>query len=293
MNGTTYYYVVAADYTRGTDGGGNSANSTEVSATAIVLTPTPTPTATGSASPTPSATPTSTITPTVTPSATATATPATTLANWWKFDDGSGAVAADSADSAPGSLSGSASWVAGVDEQYAVSVGTSSFGAVNFPTTLPTAFTFSFWVRPNGFSNALGGGGADNNVLFGGEKYATSGFRSGFTSAGIFSFWTTESGGTLTLNDTSTIPTGAWTWFAITYSNNSASLYRNGNLVATASGTYIPSTASLGLDTGIGGVDYYWGSVDDARIYSSALSSSAILSLYQSLLPNPTPTPTP
>jgi concanavalin A-like lectin/glucanase superfamily protein len=302
VNGTTYYYVVAADYTGGTDGSGNSANSTEASATAIVPTPTPTSTSTPGATPTPtpsatpSSSPTSSPTSTPTPSSTATPTPAPTptLAHWWQFDDGAGPVAADSADSAPGALSGSASWVAGVDEQYAVSVGTSSYNggaAVSFPTTLPTTFTFSFWVDPNGYTNALGGGGPDNNVLFGGDQYLTNGFRSGFTSAGIFGFWTTESGGTLSLSDTTAISAGVWTWFAVTYSNNSASLYRNGNLVATASGTYIPGSTNLGLDAGVGGVDFYWGSVDDTRIYNSALSSSAILTLYQSMIPVPTPTP--
>jgi Concanavalin A-like lectin/glucanases superfamily len=223
-----------------------------------------------------------------------TPTPSSTLAHWWKFNDGSGTVAADSADSAPGTLSGSAAWRAGVDEQYAVSIGTSSYnggGAVSFPTNLPTAFTLSFWVNPNGFNNTLAGGGAYNNVLFGGEQYATNGFRSGFGSTGIFSFWTTESGGTLTLNDTSAISTGVWTWFAVTYSGGSASLYRNGNLVATAAGTYIPGTNNLGLDAGVNGVAYYWGSVDDTRIYGAALSASAILSLYQSSVPSPTPTP--
>ena len=216
------------------------------------------------------------------PSAKAQTTP--TLTHWWKFNDGSGTVAIDSADSAPGTLTGSASWVAGSDETYAVSVGNSSYnggGAVAFPTNLPAAFTFSFWVNPSDYNSAIGGYGAYNNVLFAGEQYSTNGFRSGFTSTGVFSFWTTESGGTLTLNDTSAIATGVWNWFAVTYSGGSASLYRNGALVATASGTYIPGTTNMGLDTGTGGVDFYWGNVDDTRIYNSALSASAILALYQ------------
>ena len=299
VNGTNYYYVVAADYTEGTDGSGNSATSTEASAIAIVS-PTPTPTSTLAPEPTPTSpsgpTPIPTPTSTASPSPTATPTPLPSPAHWWQFNDGAGPVAADSADSAPGALSGSASWVAGVDEQYAIAVGTSSYNggaAVAFPTTLPTTFTFTFWVNPTSYTNALGGGDADNNVLFGGDEYATNGFRSGFTSTGIFSFWTTESGGTLSLNDTASISPGVWTWFAVTYSNNSANLYRNGALVATSSGTYIPSTTNLGLDVDVSGVDFYWGSVDDTRIYNTVLSASQILSLYQSIARTPTPTPSP
>jgi hypothetical protein len=166
-----------------------------------------------------------------------------------------------------------------------VSVGNNAFdggGAVSLPTNLPPAFTLAFWVKPNGFGGTIGGGGAYNNVLFGGDQYLTSGFRSGFTSAGVFSFWTTESGGTLTLNDTTAVSTGAWNWFAVTYSGGSAKLYRNGALVASASGTYVAGTTTMGIDTGTGGVDFYWGSVDDTRMYNSALSSAAILALYQS-----------
>jgi Concanavalin A-like lectin/glucanases superfamily len=68
----------------------------------------------------------------------------------------------------------------------------------------------------------------------------------------------------------------------VTYSGDSANLYRNGALVASASGTYVAGNTTMGIDTGTGGVDFYWGSVDDTRMYNSALSSAAILALYQS-----------
>jgi List-Bact-rpt repeat protein len=76
VNGTTYYYTVSAAYTGGQNGGGESANSVQVSATPQGGTPTPTPSPTPTATPTdtPTPTPTATATPTDTPTPTPTAT---------------------------------------------------------------------------------------------------------------------------------------------------------------------------------------------------------------------------
>ena len=49
--------------------------------------------------------------------------------------------------------------------------------------------------------------------------------------------------------------------------------------MSQATGTYNASATSMGIDTGIGGVAQFWGSVDDARIYNSVLSATAIASL--------------
>ena len=68
VNGTTYYYTVSAAYTGGQNGGGESANSVQVSATPMgtpPATPTPTPTATPTVTPTPIPTPTPTVQVTV------------------------------------------------------------------------------------------------------------------------------------------------------------------------------------------------------------------------------------
>ena len=68
VNGTTYYYTVSAAYTSGQNGGGESADSVQVSATPMgtpPATPTPTPTATPTVTPTPIPTPTPTVQVTV------------------------------------------------------------------------------------------------------------------------------------------------------------------------------------------------------------------------------------
>ena len=169
----------------------------------------------------------------------------------------------------------------------AVSVGDSAFddngGSVSFPINLPPSFTLYFWSKPTAYGKQSGRSGAHNNVILGGEVYLTNGFRSGFTPAGLFSFWTTQSGGTLTLNDTTDVPTGTWVQYAITYSSGIGTLYRNGSLVTSASGTYVPGTTGMGLDSGIsGGIDQFYGLVDQVRLYNYALSGSAITALYNS-----------
>ena len=74
--GQTYYYVVSATYTAGPDGGGESADSVQASATFQGTTSTPRPSATPTAKPTATAKPAAT--PTAKPTTTATAKPAAT-----------------------------------------------------------------------------------------------------------------------------------------------------------------------------------------------------------------------
>ena len=67
-------------------------------------------------------------------------------------------------------------------------------GSASFPINLPPSFTLYFWSRATAYGSKLDAGGAYNNVILGGEVYLTNGFRAGFTPAGLFSFWTTQSG---------------------------------------------------------------------------------------------------
>ena len=275
-------------------------------------TPTATPTATAASTPTAivTATPTSTQTATVTPpvkvsTATlaaammATPTPTPGLIGWWKLNSSSGITALDSAENSPGTLNTAATWVTGgILGGNAVSVGDSAFddngGSVSFPINLPPSFTLYFWSRATAYGSKLDASGAYNNIILGGEVYLTNGFRAGFTPAGLFSFWTTQSGGTLTLNDTTDAATGTWEQYAITYSAGIGTLYRNGSLVNSASGTYAPGTTGMGIATGVGGIDQFYGLVDQVRLYNYVLSGSAITTLYNSdAEPTPTASPTP
>ncbi len=229
---------------------------------------------------------------------TTTFTPTPALIAWWKLNSSSGITALDSADSSPGTLNNAATWVTGgILDGNAVSVGDSAFddngGSVSFPINLPPSFTLYFWSQATAYGSKLDHSGAYNNIILGGEVYLTNGFRAGFTPAGLFSFWTSQSGGTLTLYDTTDAPTGTWEQYAITYSAGVGKLYRNGSLVTSASGTYVPGTTGMGIDSGVGGIHQFYGLVDQVRLYNYALSGSAITALYNSDVgPTPTATPT-
>ncbi|WP_170834914.1 LamG-like jellyroll fold domain-containing protein [Terriglobus roseus] len=206
----------------------------------------------------------------ITPSPTTTTLPEPTPIAWWKFDQNSGTSAADSIGGSTGALLNGASWTSGASGN-AIAVGSPYYGgggAVSLPVSLPPTFTLSFWAKANGYSNATN---IENNVVLGGGTYQTNGFRAGFNSEGVFTFWTTESGGTLQLSDIQAAPVGTWNQFVISYQNGTAALYRNGTLVSTANGTYVPGATSIGIDTGVGGVNTFWGAVDDLRVFNVAL----------------------
>jgi hypothetical protein len=216
-----------------------------------------------------------------------TSTPTPGPISWWKLNSSSGITAIDSAGSSPGTLNDAATWVAdGIFGGNAVSVGDSAFddngGSVSFPISLPPSFTLYFWSNASAYGTKLDARGAYNNIILGGEGYLTDGFRAGFTPAGLFSFWTGQSGGTLTLSDTTDAPSGIWEQYAVTYSAGIGKLYRNGVLVASGSGTYVPGTTGMGIDSGVGGVAQFYGLVDQVRLYNLALSGTAITALYNS-----------
>jgi hypothetical protein len=194
--------------------------------------------------------------------------------HWWKFDDGSGMTAADSAGNAPGTLSG-ATWTSG-KSGGAVAVGGKTNGHVTMAANLPSTFTLTFWAKANGY-NANDQWG---NVILAGENYLTNGFRCGFTTAGTFVFWTNQSGGTLWISSYSPAAIGTWNHYAVVYSNGLASLYMNGFLTTINSGILVPDNGGMGVDAGAGAVGLFNGSLDDLRIYNQALSASQIQNIY-------------
>jgi concanavalin A-like lectin/glucanase superfamily protein/parallel beta helix pectate lyase-like protein len=216
-----------------------------------------------------------------------TSTPTPARISWWKLNSSGGITAIDSAGSSPGTLNHAATWVTGgILGRNAVSVGDRTFdnngGRVSFPINLPPSFTLYFWSKATAYGAKLDASGAYNNLILGGEVYLTNGFRAGFTPAGLFSFWTSQSGGTLTLSDTTDAPSRTWEQYAITYSAGIGRLYRNGALGASGSGTYVPGTTGMGIDSGVGGVAQFYGLVDQVRLYNFALSGTAITDLYNS-----------
>jgi len=86
------------------------------------------------------------------------------------------------------------------------------------------------------------------------------------------------------VTSTTVVTLGNWYHAAVTYNNGVWNLYVNGNLEATASGTYITQSAG-GLAIGRKGesipyADFYGGLVDEIEIFNRALSPQAIQNIY-------------
>ncbi|OAB47431.1 LamG domain-containing protein [Paenibacillus antarcticus] len=94
--------------------------------------------------------------------------------------------------------------------------------------------------------------------------------------------------GNTQLASTTTIPVGQWTHVAITKSNNTATLYLNGQSAGSATRSVESSTGNfrLGSHKSPDGTNVNWnGDLDDFRIYNSALPASQIISLYNAANP--------
>jgi len=185
---------------------------------------------------------------------------------YWKFDEGSGNTAADSVRNNTATLSG-ATWVSG---KYGNAVDVNNTKYVSLGTILPaSSFTLAFWSNANSYYSGLG---VNGNVIMAGEQYTVNGFRSGFNEQGYYSFWTTQSGGTLSVAATSPAPVGTWHHYAISYQSGvPAKLYKDGILESTASGTYVLSVVPMYIASGTGGVVWFNGRVDEVKILNIAV----------------------
>ncbi|TSA45626.1 LamG domain-containing protein [bacterium] len=214
------------------------------------------------------------------------------LVGRWGLDEATGTVAYDSTgNNYNGTLTNSPTratstckiancmYFDGADDQISLGSGT-QYDSGNFSVTL--------WMRPV----QLNGTTANSNIFLGRETYLTSGFRAGVRGAssptGRVDFWTTQSGGTLTLTSGSTYvstTTNVFYHVAITYSSSTSqgNMYLNGVLVGSSTGGHIvPTGNTLALDGGIGGVTFLNAYMDDVRWYNRALSASEVKQLVNS-----------
>lgn len=171
----------------------------------------------------------------------------------------------------------------GTDDQ--ISLG----GGTGYDTA---SFSVSLWMRPVQFSTSHYGGDPNENIFMARENYTVSGFRAGVSgapaTAGRIHFWTTQSGGTLTLNSgTSRISTSTSAFYhvVVTYSSstNQGNIYLDGTVVSSSTGSYVPPAGrTLAIDGGTGGVWYLNTYVDDFRWYNRVLSADEVKRLHNS-----------
>jgi hypothetical protein len=204
------------------------------------------------------------------------------LAAHWKFDERATTTAYDnSGNMHTGTPSGSVTKVTSTELcefQGCVSFTASGSGRIgitsapDLSSTNDGTFSVSVWVKPTTLSSSWRRG----IIVY--ESYLVSGYRLGFSNGGAPVFWTTESGGTLSVAGSQPLAVNAWNHLAVTYDSGQAYMYLNGTLIGSGTGTYIASAAQMRLGAAVS--EYFDGSMDDVRVYNRELSADEVRKLY-------------
>ena len=201
------------------------------------------------------------------------------LVGWWKLDEGSGAVAADSSGNGNnGTLHGPVEWV----EEGKIGGALAFTGPYNYvlvpdaPSLNPTnALTIATWINPSWTGNnrilQKSSGGGDNQYRLLKEWGNNMVFHLPGLSPDRLEF-------------VGLPPAGEWTHLAATYDGSSMKVYYNGAVAGQQASTGKMTVSNGNLCIGTKHVtapagDEYNGIFDDVRIYNRALSASEILVL--------------
>ena len=191
----------------------------------------------------------------------------------WGFNDGSGTITSDSSGNGlAGSLVGSPTWTTGKFGGALSFDGSGTDVNLNNPASLQSSsVTLSVWYKPSGSP-------VDYPAFFG---HGTGGWVMGLDTGNSGKIFVAQSG-QLPYIDSTTIPNDPNIWYHIvaTISGSTTKIYVNGSLEATSDATpafTFANSLSIGRDNGAGGAIN--GVIDQARIYSGALSAGQIADL--------------
>jgi hypothetical protein len=187
------------------------------------------------------------------------------LVGWWRFDDGSGTVAADSSASGnDGTFVESPQWVGG---QFGLALEFDGDDWVDCGDILDIteAITIACWVNPAGLEG-------DNGWVARWDNYAfkSSGTSLRFTTPGVRDY---------TANNT-TLVVGEWQHVAVTFAPNQA----EGGTIFYVNGVEGQRMDSTGYGPGAGPFaignnrwsQFYEGMIDDVRVYDHILTEAEI-----------------
>jgi parallel beta-helix repeat protein len=210
------------------------------------------------------------------------------LVGWWKFDEGEGSTAADSANENNGTITGEVSWVEGHDGGYALGFGD---GQVTVPDAdelrLRTQLSVSAWIyfsssQSDIYASIISKGNEDNET-----------FSMGIIFGGILVFTVRDdSGGAYTIYG-GFVPRDRWVHLAGVCDRSIVSCYVNGQRDTSAPAGSIRLHQN-DMDLTIGNTpDRQWpftGIVDEVRIYNRGLLPQEVQALYREHL-RPLPPP--
>jgi len=204
---------------------------------------------------------------------------------WYRFDDGSGTVAADSSGNGlVGTLANSPTWTTGESGGGLAFNGTSQYVTVPALNLNSNTVTMSGWIKRNGTQSDYTG------VVF--YRNGT-GTASGISlrSTGTLAYHWNDVSGTYSWSSGLTVPNGVWTFVALVITPSNATMYMQPagsamqsavNAVANAAQAFSGVTC-IGQDSG--GSRFFNGSADDVRIYNASLSAAQIAQLDDSYFP--------
>ncbi len=209
------------------------------------------------------------------------------IVGWWQFDEGEGSVAKDiSGYSNDGTIHG-ATYVDGVPgkEGYAlefdgsgdyVDISNDDILKLSEGGTIGAWFKMDSW-GGDSWSNTIvgkgGGGWANHHYIL---------FKQSGTTNMLFSV----SDGTNYLGTsgpkTPSLLLDTWYYITAVWNNTQKCIYLNGSLMQCVSSTIMPIDSAASVSIGRTGTSTYYfnGKIDDVRIYSRALTSEEINTLY-------------
>jgi len=168
-----------------------------------------------------------------------------------------------------GTLTGSPTFSTSSKEgAYALVVnGTSQYVDLGNPSLFPSgtaARTISAWATTNNVSGsrsifAYGTNSTSKAMVIGqnGTSLIGGAFASNLT---VTNFWAT----------------GVWHHICLTYDGTTAKLYADGSLVASQAMSWSLTLAKAYIGRGVNSSDYWSGSIDDVRIYNTALTATQV-----------------
>ncbi len=217
---------------------------------------------------------------------------ATVLISQWKLDEGTGTTTRDAVASRSGTLQNGASWTTGRIGAAVNMDGTNDYIALPQIDLTGSAMTLSAWVKnssfPTGVEQRFIAKAVDSTA-------ARTFWMLGQTNNGqnrlMFRLRTNESTTTL-IASSGNLPLNTWYHAAATYDGTTIRLYLNGAQVGWVSETgSLPASGNVAVHIGRSpeGSNYLRGSIDDVRVYSSALTVAEIAALVGSEVPENNP----
>lgn len=206
---------------------------------------------------------------------------------YWRLDESSGTTAADSSGNAHDStytggytLGAASALVTDSDRALTLNGTTGYVNAGSLGVTQSSAFTEEVWVKSTSAANAwlVSEGSTSSATPAAGLSTNTSGSKARFSIRD-------DAGTTVGVTGTATVNDGVWHHIVGVRNGTSLSLYVDGKLDGTTTGTLGTITLNTTTIAAIrqpttGG--YLNGSIDEAAMYTTALGASQVVNQYQS-----------